>query len=55
MGRDVTGPASFVAFQLERAAGHQVDVHVRTPELDHQLPEVPQDQHGIVLDEVAER
>jgi hypothetical protein len=36
-------------------ACHQVHVDVRAPKLDHQLQEVPQDQHGVLLDEVAER
>ena len=55
VGRDAAGVASVAALKLERPAGHQVDVDVRAAKLDHQLQEVPQDQHGIVLDEVAER
>ena len=55
VGGDAAGVASVAALKLERPAGHQVDVHVRAAKLDHQLQEVPQDQHGLVPDEVAER
>ena len=56
VGRNVAGLAGIVAVQRrEPAAGVQVDVDVRASELDHELQEVPQDQHGILLDEVAAR
>ena len=55
VGRDVASAASVAAVQLERPAGDEVDVDVRAAKLDHQLQEVPQDQHGVLLDEVAER
>jgi len=55
VGRDPAGPSGLAACQRQPAAGHQVDVHVRAAELDHQLQEVSQDQHGILPHEVAQR
>jgi len=56
VGRNVAGLAGLVAVQRrDPAAGVEVDVDVRASELDHELQEVPQDQHGILLDEVTAR
>ena len=40
MGRNVAGVAGRFAVQLECAAGHEVDDHVRAPKLDHELQTV---------------
>ena len=56
MGGNSAGPAGQPAVKREPAAGlHQVHVHVRASELDHQLQEVSQDQHGFLPHEVTKR
>ena len=56
MGGNSAGSAGQPAVKCQPAAGlSQVHVHVRASELDHQLQEVPQDQHGFLPHEVAQR